>query len=250
MGKRTIFIFTLAYLLTLLITAPASLLDWVVQTSSQGRVLLANASGTIWNGSATPALRTQDGSLVTLPFLHWEIAVPSLLTGKIQARLIWDNQSSVSATDAIISLSQIELQHPQLQIPARVMAEASPMLRPAQFRGQLIIQGDRVVFSKRGMEGMAAVDWRQASSALSAIAPLGDYHLLLNGTGNIIHIGLTTNSGILVMEGDGNWQLGRGLAFQGKAHASTGNNDNLTDLLHNLGPEVSPGVHAFNVTPQ
>ena len=100
------------------------------------------------------------------------------------------------------------------------------------------------------MEGAAIVDWQQASSALSSIAPLGDYRLALNGAGNNIHIGLSTTTGILVLEGDGNWLGGRGLEFHGKAQASAGNYENLTELLHHLGPEISPGMHAFNLKPQ
>lgn len=250
MCKRTFALFALAYLLTLLITAPASLLDKCLQYATQGRLLLANANGTVWSGSAIPALRTQDSRLVALPFLRWEIAVPSLFTGKIHARLQWDDQPPASATEAIISFNQVELHHALLQLPARVLGEASPMLKPAQFRGQLQVQGEHLIFSKRGVDGAATVDWQQASSALSSIAPLGDYRLALNGAGDRINIGLTTISGILLLEGDGNWLAGRGLEFHGKAHASAGNYDNLTELLHHLGPEVSPGVHGFNLTPQ
>ncbi len=249
MGKRTFAIFALAYLLTLLITAPASLLEKGLQYASQDRLLLANASGTVWNGSAIPALRTQDGRLVALPLLRWQIAVPPLFTGKIQARLQWEDQPPASATEAVISFKQVELRHAVLQLPARVLEEASTMLKPAQFRGQLQIQGNHLVFSSRGMEGSAVVDWRQASSALSGVAPLGDYRLALNGAGDRIHIRLTTTSGILLLEGDGNWLTGRGLEFHGKAQASAGNYDNLTELLHHLGPEISPGVHGFNLTP-
>lgn len=249
MGQRIFALFASAFLLTLLITAPASLLDRCVQYASQNHLLLANASGTVWNGSATLALRTQDGRLIALPFLRWEIAVPVLLTGKIQARLQWDDQPPTSTMEAIISFNQIELHRVLLLLPARVLEESSPILKPAQFRGQLQIQGDHIVFSNRGMDGVAVVDWRQASSVLSSIAPLGSYRLVLNGAGDRIHIGLTTISGVLLLEGDGNWLAGQGLEFHGKAQASAGNYDNLTELLHHLGPEVSQGVHSFNVTP-
>lgn len=250
MGKRTFALFVLAYLVTLLITAPASLLDKCLQYASQGRLVLANTSGTVWNGSATPALRTQDGHLIALPFLRWDIAVPSLFTGKIQARLQWDDQPPASATEAIISYNQIELRHALLQLPARVLDEASPMLKPARFRGQLQIQGEHLIFSKRGIDGAATADWQQASSALSSLAPLGNYRLAVNAAGDRINIGLSTTSGILLLEGQGNWLAARGLEFHGKAQASAGNYDNLTELLHHLGPEISPGVHGFNIAPQ
>ena len=123
------------------------------------------------------------------------------------------------------------------------------MLKAAQFRGELQIESSSLVFSKHGMEGTAVVDWRQASSALSSVAPLGDYHLELTGTGERIHIALTTHSGMLFLEGDGNWLTNRGLEFHGKAHAASANNANLADLLSHLGPEISPGVHDFNLIP-
>ena len=242
------FIFFISFLLTLLVTAPASILDWGVQRATRGKILLANANGTIWNGSATPALRTADNRFVTLPFLHWEISLQSIFSGKILTRLLWDNQQTGPATEALLSFNQLELRHTQLRLPARVLEEASPMLKAAQFRGELQIESSSLVFSKRGVEGTALVDWRQASSALSSVAPLGDYHVALDGTGERIHIVLTTNSGMLFLEGDGNWLASRGLEFHGKAHASTGNNS-LAELLSHLGPEISPGVHDFNLIP-
>jgi len=250
MSKRILALFASVYLLTLIITAPASLLDKLLQYTTQGRLLLANTSGTIWNGSAMPTIRAQDGDLVAMSFLHWKINMPSLFTGKIQVGLQWDGQSPASATEAIITAKQIELHRVLLQAPARVLDEVSPIFKPAQFRGQLRIQSDLLVLSGRGMDGAAVVDWYQASSALSSIAPLGDYRLALNGAGNRIQIGLTTTAGMLLLEGDGNWQAGQGMEFHGKAQASAGNHDNLTELLHHLGPEVSPGVHSFTLTPQ
>jgi len=249
MGKLTFAVFSLAFLLTLLITAPATLLDAGLRYASQDHLSLANASGTVWNGSATPALRARDGHLLALPLLHWQIAAPSLLTGKIQVRLQWDDQPPTSTTEAILSFKQIELNHAQLQLPARMLEEVSPLLKPAQFRGQLQARSEHLAFSAHGMEGSIVIDWHQASSAISSIAPLGDYHLTLNGAGERINIALTTSSGILRLEGNGNWLTGRGLEFQGKAQASEGNGDKLAELLQHLGPEISPGVHGFNLTP-
>jgi len=248
MSKRILALFVCTYLLTLLVTAPASLLDIGLQYASGGRLLLANADGTVWAGSATPALRTQDGHLVALPGLHWKIAIPSVFTGKILVQLQWNDQPT--ATEAFISVNQIELRHAQFGLPAGLLGETSAMLKPIQLHGQLQIQGDNLVFSSRGMVGSAVVDWRQASSALTGADALGDYRLTLDGAGDRIHIRLATSSGRLLLEGEGNWLAGRSVEFNGKAQASPGNYDNLTELLHHLGPEVAPGVHAFNFVPQ
>lgn len=250
LSKRTFAFFAFAYLVTLLVTAPASLLDNYLQHVSQGRMIMANTSGTIWNGSATPALRQQENRFIGLPPLRWDIAVLPLFTGIIKARLQWSDQPLAPAMDAIISPSRFELHHALIRLPALALSGVSPILKPARFGGQFQIQSEQLIFSKRGIDGSAVADWQQASSALSSIAPLGNYRLALSGAGDRINIGLTTVSGILLLEGKGNWLAGRGLEFHGRAQASAGNHDNLTELLHHLGPEESPGVHGFNITPQ
>jgi len=249
-GKRVLALFVLAYLLTLLITAPASLLDRGVQYMTDGRLLLANASGTVWQGGATPALRGRTGSFIALEPLHWDVAVLPLFTAEIKTRLQWDDLPPASAMETIISFKQIELQHALLLLPAQVLEEISPMLKPAQFRGQLQIQSDRLILSKLGIEGTAVVDWQQASSALSSIAPLGNYRLTLNGVSETINIGLATTSGVLLLEGQGNWSAARGLEFHGKARAAEGKQDSLAELLSHLGPQETPGVHTITLIPQ
>lgn len=250
MAGRGIFaLFVLAYLVTLLVTAPASLLDRCLQYASQGRLFLANANGTVWNGTATPALRPQKDHFIVLQPLRWEIDALPLFAGKIKTRLQWSDLPPAPATDTTISLDRVELHNALLPLPARVLNEISPMLKPAQFRGQLQVQAGHLVFTKQGIDGTATVEWRQAGSALSGINPLGDYHLALSGAGGQINIGLTTTSGILLLNGQGVWSAAHGLEFHGKAQASSGNYDNLTELLHHLGPEESQGVHGFNITP-
>ena len=250
MGGYAVVFFIFAYLITLLITVPASLLDSYLQYASQGRLVLANASGTIWSGSATPALRPKEGRLIALHALNCDVDALSLLTGKIKARLQWNDLPTASAMEAAISFNRIELQHVFFLLPARILSEVSPILKPSQLHGQLQLHSEQLILSKYGVDGAAVVDWEQAGSALSSIEPLGNYRLTLNGTGGRINIGLSTISGVLLLERQGNWSAPQGLEFHGKAHASPGNYGNLTELLHHLGPEVSPEMHAFSLTPQ
>jgi general secretion pathway protein N len=241
--------FVSAFLLTLLATAPASLLDSRVQSATQGRLALAGATGTIWSGTATPALRPQAGSAVVLPPLHWDAARLPLLTGALEVRLQWASQPAVPGMDVIITSGQVELRSAQLRLPARVIEEAAPMLKPAQFRGQLEIHSEKLAYSQRGVEGTATISWKRAGSALSSVDPLGDYRLALKGEGGMVRIALATHSGKLLLDGQGNWSPGRGLEFRGRAQAAPGNREALAELLRNLGPEESPGVHGFSIVP-
>jgi len=247
-GKRTFaFLFLCAFLLTLLFTAPASLLDSYVRHATQDRIVLANASGTVWQGAAIPAVRRPQGQLVALQTLHWQLAVWPLFSGKIRLHLQWDELPPSSATDVIIAYQQIEFQHLFVPLPAKLLSEASTLLKPLEFRGQMQIQAEHLTVSKRGIEGAAVVDWQQAGSALSSIDPLGNYRLALNGAGERVNIMLSTTSGALLLQGQGGWSAARGLDFHGNARASPGSENRLTELLHHLGPEESPGVHGINL---
>jgi general secretion pathway protein N len=250
MGKRVIAPFVIACLVTLIITAPASLLDSWLQSATDNRVALANTDGTIWNGSAIIALRKREGGFITLQPLHWDIAWSQLLSGGLKVQLHWEGTADATVTDAVFSTGQVELHHLLLSIPVEALNEISPLLKPARFHGQFQVQGERLVFSARGMEGMATVDWQQAGSALSQVDPLGNYRITLNGQAGTINIGLATSSGVLLLEGQGSWSAGRGLTFHGKAEASNGHYDELAALLRNIGPEISPQVHSFTLTPQ
>ncbi|MGO8754345.1 MAG: type II secretion system protein N [Gallionellaceae bacterium] len=241
--------FALVYLVALLIMAPASLFDELVRHYSQGRLVMANANGTMWKGTAVPALRTRDGHLIATRTLRWDIDFLPLLKGMLRARLQWNDSAPAAATELLVSGGQVELNHALIPLPAALLNEVSPILKPAEFRGQLEIQSNHLVLSRRGMEGIAIVDWQHAGSTLSSIDPLGNYRLTLNGAGNVVSVDLSTTSGILVLEGQGKWSGSSGLEFRGKARASSGNEERLNELLHNLGPELSPGVATFNLTP-
>ncbi|TXT21052.1 MAG: proteinral secretion pathway protein N [Gallionellaceae bacterium] len=247
-GATALFVFT--FLLALLITAPASLLDHYLQNATGGRLVLSNAGGTIWSGSATPALRPQTGYALALQPLRWEVAMRPLLGGKIAVRLQWDVSPAAPPMSAVVSFDRAELHQARLLLPARIIEEASPALKPARLHGQLQIQGEKIALSKNGIEGGVTVDWLRAGSAFSSVDPLGDYRLTLSGAGDHVRIGLATISGKLLLEGQGSWSVARGLEFRGRAQASPENREALAELLRNLGPEEAPGIHGFNLTPQ
>lgn len=249
MYKSIVGFFLLVYLLTLLMLAPASLLDRWLQHATNGRLMLAHTQGTIWQGAATPAIRGRAGNLIALEPLHWRVAVLPLFTAKMQARLQWNDLPPDSAMVATVAFNQIELQHVRLSLPAQIVEEFSPILKPAQFRGQFRIQSEHLVATPQNITGTAIMDWQQASSALSSIAPLGNYRLTLNGAGERINIGLSTTAGVLLLNGQGLWSAAKGLTFNGTAQAAAGKYDSLAELLHHLGPEAAPGVHSFKLIP-
>jgi general secretion pathway protein N len=248
-GWRIFVLFAIAFLITLVVVAPASLLATVVEKGSKGRFVLANASGTVWQGNAIPAIRQRTGGLLALEKLHWNIAVLPLFAGKISSQFHWDNVEQDQPMMAVMSLSQLELRNAVFPFHADILGELSPLLQPVQMSGEMQIKSERFVFSRQGMNGTALVDWTNAGSVLSSVKPLGHYRINLAGNGDRLDIALITITGMLLLEGNGSLITGRGLSFQGTARASIDSNGSLDELLSNLGPESEPGVHRLNLIP-
>lgn len=246
-GWRAFALFAIAFIITLLVTAPATLLASMVEAGSNGQLVLANASGTVWQGSAKPAIRQRTGNLLALEQLHWDISWLPLFTGKIITRLRWDNVEQVLPMVATISLSQIELRNAVLPLQAAILAELTPMLQPVQLSGKMQIKSDLFTFSKSGINGNAIADWTNAGSVLSSVNPLGSYRINLAGAGERLDVTLITTSGVLLLDGKGSFTRGQGLKFQATARAAAESKGSLDELLSNFGPETAPGVHSINL---
>lgn len=246
-GKKYIALFVLVLLATLLVTAPATLMASLAGKLSQGKFVLANASGTIWKGSATPALRQHSGGLLVLDKLNWDIAAWQLFTGKLAVQLRWENIAQPLPMQVTASFMQVELKNAVLPLYANLLGEAIPLLKPIQLSGQVNINSPQFVLTRQGLNGQATAEWLNAGSVLSAVKPLGHYRIDLNGSGTRLEIALKTLSGELQLDGSGAVVINQGVTFNGTARAASDKQGGLKELLANFGPETAPGVHAFSV---
>jgi general secretion pathway protein N len=249
MNRRSWALLLFAYSIVLIVSAPASLIGPALNYASNGRIDLANAKGIIWNGTASPILIQRGGGLITLNSLHWDISALALLKFKIIAQLNWETEQQVQPMNVIASFDQVELQHTYFPLPAILLDEASDFLKPAALRGQIILRGDSLIISKQGVQGTATADWLNASSLLSSISPLGDYHFIFSSTSAGLDINLSTTSGALILKGQGRLLPNTGLEFNGTAQAAKGNEEALRELLSHLGPQLSPGISTFSLVP-
>lgn len=246
-GWRAFALFACAFITTLIVVAPATLLAKIAEGSSNGQLVLANAAGTLWHGSATPAIRQRAGRLLVTERLHWDIALLPLFSGKIVTRFQWDNVVQAQPMEATVSFGQIEFRNALIPMQAVIIGELMPMLQPAQLSGQLLIRSDQVTFSKSGINGNAVAEWVNAGSVLSAVNPLGSYSINLAGAGERVGLTLVTTSGALLLEGSGSFTRDQGLKFQATARAAADSKGRLDELLNNLGPESAPGVHSLKL---
>ena len=246
-GKSIVILFVIIFAGALIALAPASLLSAVISSASKGQFTLANTEGRIWHGSAMPALRQHNGNLMVLERMHWDISILPMFTGKLAVELRWDHVDQAVPMRLTATLAQVELKDAVVPLYAGLFGEVVPLMKPVQLNGPLLIRSPQFVFTRQGMQGSASAIWSNASSVLSAVRPLGQYHIDMTGSGSRLDLVLRTDNGLLVLDGRGSFTPAEGFRFQGTARAAPESKGRLDELLGNFGPESSPGVHVLNV---
>jgi general secretion pathway protein N len=247
-NKKTIAVFTAAFLITLIVTAPATLLDAWVGRATNGAVGLSNPAGTIWSGSATPVLNFRQSAPLPLARMDWDISFRSIFSGGILLRLRENGAPLKPPAEIYFGLGQVELRNFAVELPAAAMGELDPMLQAMRFQGQVEIAAGNLVLRRDGtVMGNVAANWQGAGSAMSPVNPFGSYHFDLAGQGDHVQISLGTLSGGLQLSGQGTWLTSGKLSFQASASASGPGKEMFSEMLHHLGPETAPGVFSFKI---
>lgn len=230
----------LGLMLALLLNAPARWLAAAVQQGLQGRVLLDDARGTVWNGSARLTLTGGAGSTdaATLPGrLAWRLR-PGW------AGLAFDlNADCCMQQPWRLSLqprwggASLSLADSQSQWPAQWLTGLGTPWNTVQPEGQLSLSTQGLsadwAAGRWLLAGRAQLDALQMSSRLSTLRPMGSYRIILSG-GATPTLGLSTLEGALQLSGSGQW-VGARLRFEGIASAAPERLDALSNLLNIIG---------------
>lgn len=237
--------------LALLVWAPAAWLAGAVATATDGRLLLADAEGTVWRGSAVPVLTGGAGSRDA-----------SALPGRLQWRLGLDGAALVvKARHACCINGELQLRvRPGFgrvrmelppaqgaigQWPAAWLAGLGTPWNTLQPSGSLQLSSPGLVLeSVQGrwrVDGRAVLALNAFASRLSTLEVLGSYTLVLAGmtaapadAGAGATLQLATTSGALLLQGQGQWVASR-LRFDGQASAAPGSEAVLNNLLNIIG---------------
>jgi general secretion pathway protein N len=230
----------LGLLLALVVFAPARWITSVVNQRSEGRVLLEDARGTVWDGSAILSLTGGAGSLdaATLPSrLGWQLQ-PSWTGLKLQLTATcclaqaWAWQLQPQWGGAKLSLSDT----PSLW-PAQMLSGWGTPFNTLALQGQLALTstGFTLAWSAGRLQvgGQVQLEAQGLSSRLSNLRPMGSYRLALAG-GTTPGLQLDTLSGPLQLSGRGQWVGGK-LQFNGEATSAAEHQSALSNLLNIIG---------------
>lgn len=228
-----------AYALGLLAMAPASLIDAALQQSSEGRLRLAEARGTLWSGSGQIELRDRMQRSGVAKNLSWRILPAYLLRGQLRCEVALD--LAARHFPVTVSLAGIEVADADFDLPAATLGIAVPKLAPLGLTGDVLLQVSRLSFGRDALKGNATVQWKGAGSAYTRISPLGDYALRFEAEAGAVRATLRTLQGPLQLDGQGSWAGGGNPAFLGTARVPPEHLQQLAPLMRMIAVERGEG---------
>jgi general secretion pathway protein N len=238
----------LGALVALVAYIPAGWLAGAIASASEQRVLLTDARGTLWRGSALLVLTGGVGSrdATALPDrLEWRLGLSGLkpeLRLRQACCLRGEVRALVSPSWGRVAVQVLPDQGSTIgQWPAALLAGLGTPWNTMQMGGTLRLTSPGMtiesVQGRMRFSGDAALDVAHVSSRVSTLDTLGSYRLTLRGdagSGDGARMELITVDGALRLSGSGQW-AGSGLRFRGEASAAEGSEPALNNLLNIIG---------------
>lgn len=224
----------------LTVFAPAAWMASAIERATQGQVMLNQARGTVWTGSAQLVLTggQQSQDRAALPGrLHWQLR-PAWdgLMARIEADCC-TTQPLVARIQLSPSSQRITLADGRSRWPAALLSGLGTPWNTLQPHGQLALETRALTAvwaaGRLSLSGSAQMDALDMSSRLSTLRPMGSYRLQLQG-GDAPGLTLSTLSGPLQLSGTGQW-VGQRLRFNGEASAAPEREAALANLLNIIG---------------
>jgi general secretion pathway protein N len=235
------------------IHAPAAWLAQGIEQASDGRVRMPNARGSVWSGHADLVLSGGVGSAAAAglpqglswsvrptwgprgPALALRLNAPCCTPQGMQWQLAWNRGPELALSPHRSAwpmqwFSGLGTPWNTLDLDGRLRFETHALA--LQWR-----QG-RVV-----LVGNAEVRAEDLSTRLTTLSPLGSYRLQISpDRANGVAFQLSTLSGALVMNAEGQWSPGQ-LRLRGLAEAQSESVDALSNLLNILGRREGARAH-------
>lgn len=257
-GPLTYVVYTVFALLGALLVgvalAPASYADAALSHATQGRMRLAQAEGTIWNGSARLVLaeggaHAAEGTAAQAAFgrddalvrgvaipgrIDWSIRALPLLVGQLDALLRFDRVARPVRVHG--SWGEVRIDAGAIDLPSVELGGLGSPWNTVRPAGALSLSWENLVLRPTGLDGRARIELRGTSSAMTPVRPLGSYRVDVVGRGNRAELSIATIDGPLRLQGNGSFEADRGLRFVAEASVEARERDRLQSFLGLIGP--------------
>ena len=236
--------------------APAHWLTRTIEQASGERVLLPDAQGTVWNGSAQWVLNEGPLNIATSTNMARPASTTSLptrVTWQLGPRLDFANwRLTLSATIASACCTpqpvrvdvsplwrgvRVQVNDHTSRWPADWLVGLGAPWNTVQPEGLLQLKTRQLQWTQQAgvghLQGQAELQLQQLATRLSPLRPLGSYRVRVEG-GDTLALTLDTLEGSLQLQGNGQLINGR-VRFSGEASAAPDAEAALSNLLNILG---------------
>jgi general secretion pathway protein N len=234
----------LGALMGLVLYAPASWLAQGLVVMSDGRLLLAESQGTVWNGDAVVVLTGGPGSRDAR-------ALPGRLNWALRPRLtglsLTVQQDCCVPTPVVIQVRPgfgrariaVSPSGPAGHWPAAWLTGLGTPWNTLQLGGVVRLNTNALVVEwvqgRVRVEGQAQIGFDDVSSSVTTLDRLGSYRVdLMGDPDGRVNVSLMTVDGALQLSGQGQMGL-NGLRFQGEARANESERGALDSFLNIIG---------------
>ncbi len=236
-----------AYVLFLIMLAPATLIDVGLQRTTHGTLRLAQAQGTLWSGSGRLEIRDPTGQVGVGKPVSWVLQPSSLLRGQLDYQVSIDH--ATASFPVHVSARRIDVSHVDFSLPAAALGLAVPRMAPLGLRGEIVFHITKFMRAGDVVSADAVMMWKDASSALTSVAPLGTYELRVDGAAGSMNASLRTRSGPLQLTGGGSWRGDAPSDFSVAARVDAHSHAQLAPLLRLIAVERGDGDFALQFNP-
>ena len=212
-----------------------------------GRLLLAEARGTVWNGNAVLVMTGGAGSrdATALPGrFEWQLRLQGAAIAVTARHACCLSGPTTFRIEPGLGRHALVLPSAPAGIgqwPAAVLSGLGTPWNTLQLGGSLRLAspGARIEFlqGRWRLDGQLTLDLAGISSRVSTLDELGSYRVMItgqNGGSDAATLQLSTLGGSLQVNGQGQW-VGSKLRFQGEASAAQGSESALNNLLNIIG---------------
>lgn len=236
-------------LLTLFTLAPASVADWALKVATQGRVRLADVSGSIWQGQGKVVLvdiaalqtreREQPDAVLPLPgvlipgAIRWNVQVLPLLIGRVQVNARHDSMNQpleISGT-----FTRPRFSGGSIRLPDVNLSRLGSPWSTVQPTASLAVSWEPFEIIDGQARALAVIDLKDVASALTPVRPLGAYRLNIDARQKDVNLRMSSLEGPLRLSGEGVFNPGRGLHFTAWAEVDESERLKLQPLVRLLG---------------
>jgi general secretion pathway protein N len=235
-----------AYSVFLVATIPAAWVGAQLQAALPGRVEVSNARGTLWRGEARVSF-APSRNRVTLDALEWSFAPTRLFAGEVA----FDSQARGRGLQAAAQIAQgfagWRVRGLKADGDAAGLAIVVPIVAAWRPAGPIAISSPGIEIRGREVRGTMEAQWRDASTALSDVRPLGSYRATWKADGGPGKIEVTTLRGPLRVTGTGTTSASSGFTFNGDARGEGEAAKMLEPLLDLMGPRRPDGARALEL---